>query len=379
MNFLPQPVFGLIFLFHYAPQLVDEEEEDGEEAPVWFANQTTNNSCASVALVNIVMNAEDVELGDELQNFKDLTKDLNSALRGYQIGANDFIRAAHNSFARRIDLLNADLCLANEVEAAQIEPPQKRLIKRRGATSRSGDKQKTAGPRTAAARAKKKQPHVEYGFHFIAYVPAGGFVWELDGMRTKPRNIGGELTEKSWTDIVLPRIQHRIKEYGDSENGFSLLALCRSPLDTHRSLIASRLSGLRSLNTKMMGDSSFTDLVAASPDACASVVEGLDEFGLSPPIVYATGIPPFVTEHMARADFDHHEAYSLRQQLATDVATSMTKYREEVLAVAEEERRVQERRKDYMPALHCWMSKLASKGVLEEVMDTLRSGPADSP
>lgn len=197
----------MVFLFQYTPQLDDEEEVSEENASVWFANQvslrfarlsslanskahagqTTPNSCASVALLNIIMNAEQVELGDRLQAFKESTKHLSSPLRGRQIGANDFIRAAHNSFVRRIDMLEADLCLANEMESAK---PRRA---RKSAGPRKGRKQ---GPAASGRGARKKAAAAadvssdEFGFHFIAYVPANGFVWELDGMRTNPRNVG---------------------------------------------------------------------------------------------------------------------------------------------------------------------------------------------
>lgn len=189
-------MFGLIFLFQYAPHLEDEDEDGEEEAPIWFANQvssapsslsdaladfdtqTTNNSCASVAILNIVMNADEAELGDQLRAFKESTRDLSTPLRGHRIGSDDFIRAAHNSFVRRVDQLNADLCLANEADAASLKPARKRAVPKKEKRQQQ------------PAASKKQKANVDYGFHFIAYVPAGGHVWELDGMRTKPHKIG---------------------------------------------------------------------------------------------------------------------------------------------------------------------------------------------
>lgn len=64
--------------------------------------QTVNNACASVALLNIVNNVPDIELGDNLQAFKDFTKDFTPALRGDAIANFKFVKDIHNSFARLV-------------------------------------------------------------------------------------------------------------------------------------------------------------------------------------------------------------------------------------------------------------------------------------
>lgn len=135
--------------------------------------KTTENACATVALLNIIMNSPEIDLGDKLREFKESTKDLCTQLRGYQLGNNSFIRTIHNSFTRRMDHLNADLCLENEVSDSGSKKAKKR------ATPKKGRKTST-----------KKKVSNDYGFHFIAYVPASGHVWELDGLRDKPHRLG---------------------------------------------------------------------------------------------------------------------------------------------------------------------------------------------
>lgn len=51
-------------------------------------------------MLNIVMNAEGLDLGEKLQDFKQDSKDLTSPLRGNLISNSTWIRMAHNSFAR---------------------------------------------------------------------------------------------------------------------------------------------------------------------------------------------------------------------------------------------------------------------------------------
>lgn len=69
---------------------------------VHIAEQTANNACASVALLNIVNNIEGIELGENLQHFKDFTMPFTPALRGDAINNFEFVKRVHNSFARYV-------------------------------------------------------------------------------------------------------------------------------------------------------------------------------------------------------------------------------------------------------------------------------------
>lgn len=41
-----------------------------------------------------------------------------------------------------------------------------------------------------AGSKKKKDEDNDEGFHFIAYVPVNGVLWELDGLRRQPVKLG---------------------------------------------------------------------------------------------------------------------------------------------------------------------------------------------
>lgn len=190
-------MFGLIFLFQYGPEHEEDEQTANGDSELWFANQarlypililptlfihglkegqtpnscsqTTNNACATVTLLNIIMNADNLDLGERLQNFKESTKGLSTAIRGHSISSNSFIRKIHNSFTRRMDQLNADLCLENDVSDSKKS------------VSRKASKKKHLSRKAALE---------EYGYHFVAYVPCNGNVWELDGLRNNPLKLG---------------------------------------------------------------------------------------------------------------------------------------------------------------------------------------------
>jgi ubiquitin carboxyl-terminal hydrolase L5 len=76
--------------------------EQQEDCPphIWFANQVTSNSCATVALLNMVSNIPSLELGDEILRLKDFTQPFKPSLKGELVANFDFIKRVHNSFAR---------------------------------------------------------------------------------------------------------------------------------------------------------------------------------------------------------------------------------------------------------------------------------------
>ena len=64
--------------------------------------QTVSNACASVALLNIVNNIPNIELGEHLQQFKIFTSGMTPALRGDAISNFSFVKEIHNTYARSV-------------------------------------------------------------------------------------------------------------------------------------------------------------------------------------------------------------------------------------------------------------------------------------
>lgn len=83
---------------------------------------------------------------------------------------------------------------------------------------------------SSTVKVKKEEPDGEEAYHFIGYVPAYGKVWELDGLKSGPLEVG-ELSEEkaSWMDVARPALRMKMQKYGGAEGGtnirFSLLAL----------------------------------------------------------------------------------------------------------------------------------------------------------
>jgi len=62
--------------------------------------QVATNSCATVAMLNILMNVPGIELGDTLKTFKESTRLKKPPFRGRDLANNAAIRITHNSFVR---------------------------------------------------------------------------------------------------------------------------------------------------------------------------------------------------------------------------------------------------------------------------------------
>ncbi|KAL7790334.1 hypothetical protein V8C37DRAFT_384774 [Trichoderma ceciliae] len=351
LDTLPKPVYGLIFLFQYTPD-VDEGEGEDETGSLWFANQTTSNACATFALLNIVMNAPDVELGDQLREFKLATRNLNTVLRGHEVSNNKFMRSIHNSFTRRMDHLNADLWLENAV-------------------SDTRSKRSKTGSRPSKKTSRKKRADDSYGFHFIAYVPVDGHVWELDGLRSKPHRIGPiESDETCWTNIARPQIESRILQYEESQLSFNLLALCHSPLALQSRSIAEAVACVRHLQEHMKPNAEFANLIdGQKPELDLEDRQRLSEFNLRKSDVENAALPESVQNKISQAALNTDDAYDLYQQFVVDAKVAIGEYRAEMIALAEDEQRVNDRKKDYGQVLHRWVQKLAEKGILQEIIE----------
>eukprot|EP00521_Asterionellopsis_glacialis_P006345 CAMPEP_0195282498 /NCGR_PEP_ID=MMETSP0707-20130614/1337_1 /TAXON_ID=33640 /ORGANISM="Asterionellopsis glacialis, Strain CCMP134" /LENGTH=374 /DNA_ID=CAMNT_0040341469 /DNA_START=119 /DNA_END=1243 /DNA_ORIENTATION=- len=192
------PVYGLIFLFKWQKEHAKMEVRGGGQQQVpltdipphlFFAHQRTTNACATQAILSILFNhSQQIPLGPTLTEFQSFTSSFPPDLLGDAIGASEDIRKAHNKYARHDAFLE------------------------------EGNKQRVATDDDDV-------------FHFIAYVPSRGTVYELDGLQQGPIVVG-EYAEKykndkslEWLKVARGAIQKRMELYASTEIKFNLMAV----------------------------------------------------------------------------------------------------------------------------------------------------------
>jgi ubiquitin carboxyl-terminal hydrolase L5 len=185
-----QPLYGVIFLFKFptdrpyasADGPLDGSFDHDASERIFFAAQTIQNACATQALLSVLMNkTDDVDIGAQMKDFREFTMVLPPEFRGEALSNSDLIREVHNSFARSSPF-------ADE-------------------TQRTGEPSEDV-------------------FHFIAYTPVDGVLYELDGLQPAPISHGPCNTEEFPLKVV-DVLQRRIARYDATEIRFNLLAMCR--------------------------------------------------------------------------------------------------------------------------------------------------------
>lgn len=62
-------------------------------------------------------------------------------------------------------------------------------------------------------------------YHFISYVPIDGRLYELDGLKDGPVDLGTVDSTQNWIDVVRPIIEKRMQKYSEGEIHFNLMAI----------------------------------------------------------------------------------------------------------------------------------------------------------
>lgn len=159
---------------------------------IFFAQQTIHNACATIAVLNILLNSS-IDIGPKLSSFKEFVLSFPPDLVGDAISNCDLIRIIHNSFS----------------------PPASLII---------DDKKRPDPPMN----------HDEDGvYHFVGYICKSGRIYELDGLKAAPIDHGECVGSTSFYEKLPQVIQLRIALYGTNELRFSLLAVSNNKLQQY--------------------------------------------------------------------------------------------------------------------------------------------------
>lgn len=106
---LDGPVYGFIFLFRWVEErrsrrkVVEQNETFVKDEDIvnniFFAQQMVPNSCATHALISILLNCPNIHLGETLTRLKAHTQGMSPDNKGWAIGNTPELACAHNSHA----------------------------------------------------------------------------------------------------------------------------------------------------------------------------------------------------------------------------------------------------------------------------------------
>ncbi|KAG2002614.1 ubiquitin C-terminal hydrolase [Coprinopsis cinerea AmutBmut pab1-1] len=169
---------------------------------------------------------------------------MSPVMRGLSVTNVPLFRRVHNSLARPADVRGAINTLATttlDIEKEKQKEERRKKVaagKPPPAKKRKGD---DAAQDKSKGKSRQEEEEIEQSYHFIGYVPAHGKVWELDGFKSGPLEVGelpapesphqsGSDPRNTWMDVVRPALRLKMDKYGGSgDDGsniqFSLLAI----------------------------------------------------------------------------------------------------------------------------------------------------------
>ena len=212
----PGGVLGFIFLFKWIEERRARRKWTDEDAlfvknpddinSIFFAHQIVPNSCATHALISILLNCPDLELGPTLTALKDHVSFTDPENKGLAIGNCPQLALAHNSHAVPM--------------------------------ARKQRQERTSSVPTPGSR------YTGDTFHFVSYVPIKGRLFELDGLKRYPIDHGPIGENEDWTEKFRRVILERLGVAAD-EIRFALMAV----VPDRRQAVARRLKMLRTNRT----------------------------------------------------------------------------------------------------------------------------------
>ncbi|CAH0398339.1 unnamed protein product [Chilo suppressalis] len=214
---LESPVYGFIFLFRwieerrsrrkFVEQIESYVRDEETINNIFFAQQMVPNSCATHALLSILLNCPNLHLGETLSRLKHHTLGMNPENKGWAIGNTPELACAHNSHA--------------------IPQARKKTDKNAGVST---------GRFTGEA------------YHFVSFVPINGHLFELDGLKPYPTDHGPWAADEDWTDKFRRVMAERLgRDAGEQVHDirFNLMAV----VPDRRLALTQRLTALE-LNQK---------------------------------------------------------------------------------------------------------------------------------
>lgn len=252
---LENSIFGFIFLFKWIERrsrrskgaLLDPHSnyvtDPNTVNKMFFAHQIVPNSCATHALLSILLNCKSnkyLDLGELLTKFRNLCEGLSPENKGIAIGNQPKLAEAHNSYAKP-ESTNQN---SNSMRPGRGSTDYSFASSSATASSSFGTNSNsnllnssTAACLAASSSANGSSTSGNEIFHFICFVPINGRLYELDGLKPYPVDHGSIIDTtyessslmKNWTDRFKQIIRQRLNSFNSGQQNheirFNLMAL----------------------------------------------------------------------------------------------------------------------------------------------------------
>ncbi|CAF0829808.1 unnamed protein product [Brachionus calyciflorus] len=191
---LDNSIFGFIFLFKWIERRngrrskssnLDSSSNYVSDPNIvnnmFFAHQIVPNSCATHALLSVLLNSKTskyFQLGELLENFKKLCEGYGPEMKGLAIGNQPHLAQAHNSYAKPDNSLKkSSTPTSSSLASSSASNLPINVSTSNLSTLNSGHNSLTVNISNEL-------------FHFICFVPINGRLYELDGLKPYPVDHG---------------------------------------------------------------------------------------------------------------------------------------------------------------------------------------------
>lgn len=237
----PDDIFGFIFLFKWGgarrtqkrleSELRDRYVTDESRVnSLFFAHQLVENSCATLSLLHVILNQSPgrLETGPLLSEFRDYTAGMSPESKGLAIASHPKLWAIHNGLGR----VNREQSLLERLEttgrasssASRATDSDVEVVRFQSSRSKQPTSSSTSASSSHAATSESDT------YHFVSFVPVGGRLLELDGLRPHAVDHGPITgTHRSWVHLFAQVIGARMALSGRNNTGLHNMILALVP------------------------------------------------------------------------------------------------------------------------------------------------------
>lgn len=334
------------------------------------------------------MNVPDLELGKELQRFKDFTTSFHPVCKGDAIADFDLVRNAHNSFARTNEMLNIDSLLKEKNDkrlkkqkldaanrAKAIKASERAAMKAAHDATRASN-ETTDSPAVKSTRAQRTRvtnpkeslepSSEENAFHFIAYMPIDDELWKLDGMDPYPQSIAKLANGQDWLNVIQNELAAQMMQYQEGQIEFSLMAVVKDPITEDKKQLAENIKSLQEVNRRLDGLApELRDFAVTHTDKV--IISGPSkEYQITDADIEGASIAGSVAEILKTDCVEL--LMQTRQKIIMTQAACRAAVRESIHADQGDSAKAMHRRFDYSSFVNGWLDVLSEEDALVSLL-----------